>query len=53
MYDEDQQLATIEDVNKLIAAAMKKHNRNATLISACLGFTFMAFYAHGVFMMVK
>jgi ribosomal protein S19 len=53
MYDPDQQVATIEDVNKIVEDAIKRHNRNATIISACLGFTVMAFYAHGVFMIAK
>ena len=35
-----------------IAAAMKKHNRNATLISACLGITLLAFYSHGLIAVV-
>jgi len=35
-----------------IAEAMRKHNRNATLISACLGFSVLAFYSHGLIMIV-
>jgi len=53
MYDPEQQLATIEDVHKIVDDAIRRHNRNATIISACLGFMFMAFYAHGVFMIAK
>ena len=35
-------------IDKAIAEAMRKHNRNATLISACLGLTVLAFYSHGL-----
>jgi hypothetical protein len=35
-------------IDKSISEAMRKHNRNATLISACLGLTVLAFYSHGL-----
>lgn len=35
-----------------IAEAMRRHNRNATLISACLGLTVLAFYSHGLIAVV-
>jgi hypothetical protein len=39
-------------IDSSIAEAMKKHNRNATLISACLGMTVLAFYSHGLITVV-
>lgn len=46
--DEIQQM-----IDKSIAEAMAKHNRNATLISACLGLTVLAFYTHGLITVVN
>jgi len=40
-------------INLSIAKAMKRHNRNATLISACLGLIVLAFYSHGLVMVVR
>ena len=49
-YDLDE----IQDmIDKSIAEAMRKHNRNATLISACLGLTVLAFYSHGLMKVVE
>jgi hypothetical protein len=47
-------LEEIQDmIDKSIAEAMRKHNRNATLISACLGLTVLAFYSHGLVKVVE
>ena len=49
MMDKDE----VQDLIDLsIAKAMRKHNRNASLISACLGLTVLAFYSHGLIMVV-
>jgi hypothetical protein len=40
-------------IDSAIKAAMKRHNRNASLISACLGLTVLAFYSHGLVMVVE
>jgi hypothetical protein len=40
-------------IDASIEKAMRKHNRNATLISACLGLTVLAFYSHGLITIVK
>jgi hypothetical protein len=40
-------------IDQSIATAMDKHNIQASLISAVLGFTLLAFYAHGVIALVK
>jgi len=36
-----------------IARAMKRHNRNASTISAILGLTVLAFYSHGLITIVE
>ena len=36
-------------VQEMIDAAMKKHNRNATLISMALGFVMLALFMEGLF----
>jgi hypothetical protein len=42
-----------EKVQRMIDAAIDKHNKTATLISACIGSVLLGFYAHGVITMVK
>jgi len=42
-----------QEVQKMIDAAIRQHNIQATVISAILGVTVMAFYAHGVITLVK
>ena len=50
MMDKDE----VQDLIDLsIAKAMRRHNRNASLISACLGITILAFYSHGLIMVVQ
>jgi hypothetical protein len=39
-------------IDESIAYAMKKHNRNASIISACIGVILLAFYTHGVIAVV-
>jgi hypothetical protein len=39
-------------IDESIADAMKKHNRNASIISACIGVILLAFYTHGVIAVV-
>jgi hypothetical protein len=39
-------------IDTSIADAMKKHNRNASIISACVGIILLAFYTHGVIAVV-
>jgi hypothetical protein len=36
-----------------IAKAIKRHNRNASTISAILGLTVLAFYSHGLITIVE
>jgi hypothetical protein len=44
---------TEEQVKEMIDDAIRHHNIQATIISAVLGFTIMAFYAHGVITLVR
>ncbi len=49
-FEQDEIQGMIDDA---IEKAMRKHNRNATLISACLGITVLAFYSHGLMKVVE
>lgn len=42
-----------EEVQKLIDEAIDKHNKTASLISACIGSVLLFFYAHGVICIVN
>lgn len=44
---------TKEEVQIMIDDAIRKHNIHASIISAILGFTVMAFYVHGLLVLVK
>jgi hypothetical protein len=39
-------------IDTSIADAMKKHNKTASVISACIGAILLGFYAHGVLAVV-
>jgi len=41
-------LVTRKEVQEMIDAAIDKHNKTATIISATLGSILLFFYAHGV-----
>lgn len=43
----------IREVHRIVEAAIARHNRNATLISACLGITVLGFYSHGLMKVVE
>jgi hypothetical protein len=42
-----------EMINVSIAKAIDKHNKTASLISACIGFILLGFYTHGVIAVVN
>ena len=50
MMDKDEVQGMID---QSIAQAMKRHNRNASTISAILGLTGLAFYSHGLITVVE
>ncbi len=43
----------LQEVNSIVERAIARHNRNATIISACLGTTVLAFYSHGLIKVVE
>jgi len=43
----------LKEVHSIVDAAIARHNRNATIISACLGMTVLAFYSHGLVKVVE
>lgn len=52
MTDSDrEQVQTM--IDSAITEAIRRHNRNASVISACLGLTVLAFYSHGLVMVVE
>ena len=44
--------ATKEEVREMIDAAITQHNRNASMISMCLGIIFLALFAEGFFRVI-
>lgn len=42
-----------EEVQKMIDAAIDKHNKTATIISASIGSILLFFYAHGVLAIIE
>jgi len=44
--------ATKEEVQEMIDAAITQHNRNASMISMCLGIIFLALFAEGFFRVI-
>jgi hypothetical protein len=45
-FDDD--YVTCSEVQRMIDAAIDKHNKTASIISACIGSVLLGFYAHGV-----
>jgi len=45
-FDDD--YVTCSEVQRMIDAAITKHNKTASIISACIGSVLLGFYAHGV-----
>ena len=43
---------TKEECEKMIDYAINKHNRNASIISMCLGIIFLALFAEGFFRVI-
>ena len=44
--------ATKEEVKEMIDAAIRKHNRNASIISMCVGWVVLALFAEGLLRLV-
>jgi hypothetical protein len=48
----DQDYVTHTEVREMIDAAIRKHNRNASIISACVGWVVLALFAEGLLRLV-
>jgi hypothetical protein len=44
--------ATKEEVQEMIDAAIRKHNRNASIISMCVGWVVLALFAEGLLRLI-
>ncbi len=43
---------TKDDVQEMIDAAIRKHNRNASIISMCVGWVVLALFAEGLLRLI-
>ena len=49
-FDDD--YLTRTEVKEMIDAAIRKHNRNASIISACIGWLVLALFAEGLLRLI-
>ena len=49
-FDDD--YATHSEVREMIDAAIRRHNRNASIISMCVGWVVLALFAEGLLRLV-
>ena len=47
-----QEIVTKEEVQEMIDAAIRKHNRNASIISMCVGWVVLALFAEGLLRLI-
>ena len=52
MEDESKQLITRAEAEQMIADAIRRHNRNASIISMCVGWVVLALFAEGLLRLV-
>ena len=52
MMHEQEELVTREEVQEMIDAAIRKHNRNASIISMCVGWVVLALFAEGLLRLI-
>ena len=45
-------LVTREEVQEMIDAAIRRHNRNASIISMCIGWVVLALFAEGLLRLI-
>jgi hypothetical protein len=48
----DENYATHAEVQEMIDEAIRRHNRNASIISACVGWVVLALFAEGLLRLV-
>jgi hypothetical protein len=52
MEDKSKQLITRAEAEQMIADAIRRHNRNASIISMCVGWVVLALFAEGLLRLV-
>lgn len=48
MMEPQNEFISRDEVKEMIDEAIRKHNRNATIISACVGWVVLGLYAEGL-----
>jgi hypothetical protein len=49
---EQEELVTRSEVQEMIDASIRRHNRNASIISMCVGWVVLALFAEGLLRLV-
>jgi hypothetical protein len=52
MMHEQEELVTRSEVQEMIDASIRRHNRNASIISMCVGWVVLALFAEGLLRLV-
>jgi hypothetical protein len=52
MMHEQDELISRSEVQEMIDAAIRRHNRNASIISMCVGWVVLALFAEGLLRLV-
>lgn len=52
MMEPQNEFISRDEVQEMIDDAIRKHNRNATIISACVGWVVLGLYAEGLLRVV-
>ena len=52
MMYEQEEFITRSEVQEMIDAAIRRHNRNASIISMCVGWVVLALFAEGLLRLV-
>ncbi len=52
MMHEQEELVTRSEVQEMIDAAIRQHNRNASIISMCVGWVVLGLFAEGLLRLV-
>jgi hypothetical protein len=52
MMHEQEEFITHSEVQEMIDAAIRRHNRNASIISMCVGWVVLALFAEGLLRLV-
>ena len=52
MMNSQDELVSREEVQEMIDAAIRRHNRNASIISMCVGWVDLALFAEGLLRLI-